>query len=282
MARPRAGTSRDAHARRGGDRGVFVDRAVVHVGVPPSAATVSMIDPRVFEWAGEVAGYHPAALHDGRFDHVLPLLYPPFAAVGFAALDVLSFNGPQTLQSVTVIASVLAGVYLTLGTAARRRSDLVRWQIRAAATSALGAAFLWLEPVQPALVWRAYETWTRRGPRGTLALGAVTALFFAYPTRADPSTGRWDNRVELLPKGVLGTVPCNHQRELTWGAWQQVVGNLYVILGSAVLVAEAAWLAKTRAQPYLFRALRARHGRCAQTHEQTDAAILRAEVTADR
>jgi hypothetical protein len=73
----------------------------------------------------------------------------------------------------------------------------------------------------------------------------IVALFFAYPTRTTPTTGGWDTRVELLPKGLLWTVPWNEGRELHWQPWQQAVGNLYVIVGVTVLIAAATWFAQT-------------------------------------
>jgi hypothetical protein len=81
-----------------------------------------------------------------------------------------------------------------------------------------------------------------------LPLVVIAALFFAYPTRTTPIAGQWDSHAELLPKGLLWTVPWNDGRELHWQPWQQAVGNLYVIFGMAVLIATATWLAKTRSQ----------------------------------
>lgn len=379
----------------------------------------TMIDLQVLDWGGQMARVQPAALYDGRFDHLLPFLYPPFAALGFAALDTLPFETEKFLEAATVVASVFAVVWLTLGMAARRRGESVPLLTRLAATAILGAAALWLEPVQqtlafgqvsaalllmvvadlalddrhwfkgiligiatglklnpglfivyllltrrfratavaagalattaiigfialpeqsrqfwspvglqslpgrvgeanlqnqsvngylvrilstpdaahgpwlmsavivggvgmatavalfrrygelggmlgtalvtllispiswthywvwliPALVWGAYEAYTRRSARYAVPLLLAYALFFAYPTRANPATGRWDDRIELLPRGALWTVPWNDGRESQWQPWQQVVGNFYVIVGVAALITVATWVA---------------------------------------
>lgn len=382
----------------------------------------SMIDLKVLAWGGEMARHHPGALYEGRFDDLLPFLYPPFSALGFAAVDELSFNGLQTLESVTVIVSVFAAVWLTLGMASRLRGDRLPWRARFVGTAVLGGGLFWLEPVQqtlafgqvsavllvmvvadlalddrrwakgvligvgtglkltpglfivylvltrrfraaavatgsllvtalvgwivlpeqsrqfwtpgvlsslssridasdlenqslygtvfrllgtpeaahrvwvvaaaavtavglaaavvlhrrygdlggmlgaavvsllvspiswthywvwviPALTWGAYRTWTRRQWSGVAPLAAVVALFFAYPARTNPVTGGSDSHLELLPKGLVWSVPQAGQREFGWTPWQHVVGNLYVIFGVAVLAGGVLWLARTR------------------------------------
>lgn len=100
--------------------------------------------------------------------------------------------------------------------------------------------------VVPALVWGAHEAYIRGAARYALPLMAFVALFFAYPTRTVPTSGGWDDRVELLPKGLLWTVPWDEGRELHWRAGQQVVGNLYVGIGLAVLITVATWLVVRR------------------------------------
>src|SRR4051812_8135127 len=81
----------------------------------------SMIDLQVLDWGGHLVRENPALLYEARFGDGdrLPFFYPPFAALGFAVLNVMSFNFLKALESVVVIISVFAVTWLTLGMAAR-------------------------------------------------------------------------------------------------------------------------------------------------------------------
>jgi alpha-1,2-mannosyltransferase len=99
--------------------------------------------------------------------------------------------------------------------------------------------------VIPGLVWGAHEVWYGRRWWGVAPLLTIVLLFFAYPMRIGLK-GRWDERLELLPSGLVWTVPRTADQEKAWDLPQQVMGNLYVIVGVAALIVMAVWLAHTR------------------------------------
>jgi alpha-1,2-mannosyltransferase len=113
----------------------------------------SMIDLQILEWGGHLALDDPAILYDARFWGYLPFFYPPLSAFGFAVLTHLPFALLKVLTAVTIIASVFAVIWLTLGLAARRRGATLPGPTRLAATGLLGGGVLWLEPVQQTLAF---------------------------------------------------------------------------------------------------------------------------------
>ncbi|MBV9315196.1 MAG: DUF2029 domain-containing protein [Pseudonocardia sp.] len=99
--------------------------------------------------------------------------------------------------------------------------------------------------VIPGLVWGAHEVWYGRRWWGVAPLLTIVLLFFAYPMRIGLK-GRWDEHLELLPSGLVWTVPRTADQEKAWDLPQQVMGNLYVIVGVAALIVMAVWLAHAR------------------------------------
>ena len=378
----------------------------------------SMLDLHTFDWGGQTVRTDPAALYVGGS----VFLYPPFAALVLAGLSTMSFETLKLVEAASVTGSVFAVIWLTLGLATRGNAEPMPCPSRLAATLALGAAAIWLEPVQQTLYYGqvsallmllvvtdlaladrhwykgvliglatgvklipglfvVYLLLTRRfraagvasasflctvaagfavlpeqsrqfwapagltslsgraplayvvnqslngylvrtsaspeaahGPwlvaaaavtlaglavavalqRGVGELGgmlatalvsllvspiswthhwvwvvpglvwgshavgtahrrwaglplAIYALFFAYPMRI-ALTGAWDDRLALLPKGLVWTMPRMDYREKTWDLGQQVVGNLYSLVGLVVLVLALVWALRRRAR----------------------------------
>jgi alpha-1,2-mannosyltransferase len=153
---------------------------------------------------------------------------------------VRAFSAPDAARNLWLIAALLVAV-AGLGMAAVlfRRCGEPSGMLTTALVTLLVSPISWTHYwvwVIPSLVWGAHEAWTRRRSCSAIPLAATAALFFAYPLRIDPSTGLWDEHRELLPGGVVSMVPQLARRELDWVPWQQVLGNLYLIVGLAALV----------------------------------------------
>jgi alpha-1,2-mannosyltransferase len=112
-----------------------------------------MIDLQVLNWGGELVRHQPGLLYISRFGGLLPFFYPPFSGLGFAALSSLPFGTLKIIESVTVILSTYMTIWLSLGMVSRHYSAPIDLKWRWAATAALGAAALWLEPVQETLAF---------------------------------------------------------------------------------------------------------------------------------
>ncbi len=106
----------------------------------------SMLDLRIYRWAGLVAR-HSGDLYDLRFPHhQLGFTYPPMAALVFAVASLMALPILKWLVAIGSIASLLAISWLTWGALGyRRRTDRV-WL-----TLAVAGLALWLEPVQQVL-----------------------------------------------------------------------------------------------------------------------------------
>lgn len=105
-------------------------------------------DTTVYRDAGLALRAHPGALYTARFgDPPLDYLYTPFAALVFAAASPFAFDVWKYGLTALGIALVVGVCYACLGMA-RVRTDRGG---RLAAALMLGAAALWLEPVQRTL-----------------------------------------------------------------------------------------------------------------------------------
>jgi alpha-1,2-mannosyltransferase len=128
---------------------VYIVYAVTH----PLPKWVDPVDLRVYRDGGlivrHIQFYHPhraSPLYDWPgFEH-LPFTYPPFAAMVFTVLTLVSF---WTLWQIAIgvsIAALLATIWMTLGTLGYRRG-----LARLGATLLLAGALFWTEPVQRTL-----------------------------------------------------------------------------------------------------------------------------------
>ncbi|MFI6996873.1 glycosyltransferase 87 family protein [Nocardia sp. NPDC050175] len=104
------------------------------------------VDLQVYMWGGSMAALHPELLYDGRGPLGLPFLYPVFAAWICAELAQFPINYVGTGVVVMTLVSLGISVW-SAGVLQRRRRGLVL----VALTIAVGAAGLWLEPVQQTL-----------------------------------------------------------------------------------------------------------------------------------
>lgn len=109
-----------------------------------------MIDLAVYRWGGLTTWHHATAaqLYTGAYQGFLPFIYPPFAAEIFSGLA--HFSMPRLEQMVWTVSlvSLFASTWISWGILGMARN-----RQRVAATLAVGAFALWLEPVQQTLAF---------------------------------------------------------------------------------------------------------------------------------
>jgi alpha-1,2-mannosyltransferase len=128
----------------------YVAYALTH----PSNQWIRPVDLRVYADGGLIARhvrplYHPhfpAPLYDWAGYENLKFTYPPFAAIAFMLLSVVSFSALTKIWVGVNIAALLVTVWLTLGALGYRRG-----LARLGVTLLLAAPLLWTEPVQRTL-----------------------------------------------------------------------------------------------------------------------------------
>ncbi len=128
----------------------YVAYALTH----PSNQWIRPVDLRVYADGGLIARhvrpfYHPhfpAPLYDWAGYENLKFTYPPFAAIAFMLLSVISFSALAKIWVGVNIAALLVTVWLTLGALGYRRG-----LARLGVTLLLAAPLLWTEPVQRTL-----------------------------------------------------------------------------------------------------------------------------------
>jgi alpha-1,2-mannosyltransferase len=128
----------------------YVAYALTH----PSNQWIRPVDLRVYADGGLIARhvrplYHPhfpAPLYDWAGYENLKFTYPPFAAIAFMLLSVVSFSALAKIWVGVNIAALLVTVWLTLGALGYRRG-----LARLGVTLLLAAPLLWTEPVQRTL-----------------------------------------------------------------------------------------------------------------------------------
>jgi alpha-1,2-mannosyltransferase len=128
----------------------YVAYALTH----PSDQWVRPVDLRVYTDGGLIARqvrplYHPhfpSPLYDWAGYENLKFTYPPFAAIAFMVLSVVSFSALTKIWVGVNIAALLTTVWLTLGALGYRRG-----LAKLGAALLLAAPLLWTEPVQRTL-----------------------------------------------------------------------------------------------------------------------------------
>ncbi|OPC80189.1 hypothetical protein B4N89_03785 [Embleya scabrispora] len=140
------------------------------------------------------------------------------------------------------LALTVAAVGMTLAVRAARRGAALTGVGLCALTALLVSPISWTHhwawalPLVVVLIDRVRRT---RAAAATLALVAVLAVAAAYPMHRARVSG-------VLPSGIVWTVPFGDGGELNLHGWQLLVGNAYVLVGLAVLVAGAWSLAAER------------------------------------
>jgi alpha-1,2-mannosyltransferase len=128
---------------------VYIDYAETH----PLGAWINPVDLRVYRDGGlivrHIRFYHPhraSPLYDWPGFEGLPFTYPPFAALVFTVLTVVSFFTLWKIAIGVSIAAMVATIWMTFGALGYRRSFG-----RLGATLLLAAPLFWTEPVQRTL-----------------------------------------------------------------------------------------------------------------------------------
>ncbi|MFQ6393711.1 glycosyltransferase 87 family protein [Nocardia sp. KC 131] len=101
------------------------------------------VDLQVYMWGGSTAALHPELLYDGRGPMNLPFLYPVFAAWICAQLARFPINYIGTGIVILTVASLFASVWSAAALQRYRRGIGM-----IAMTITVGAAAIWIEPVQ--------------------------------------------------------------------------------------------------------------------------------------
>lgn len=126
---------------------------IVYAATHPLPQWINTVDLRVYQDGGlivrHISFYHPhraSPLYDWPGFEGLPFTYPPFAAMVFTVLTLVSF---WTLWQISIgvsIAALLATIWMTFGGLGYRRG-----LARLGATLLLAAPLFWTEPVQRTL-----------------------------------------------------------------------------------------------------------------------------------
>jgi alpha-1,2-mannosyltransferase len=130
----------------------------------------SMIDLRVYHWAGWTAWQHPY-IYDLQYEHFLKFTYTPMALAIFMVAAVIPITAQIVAITIATLVSLGLSVWLALGIAGYQRGPG-----RLGLSLLISAVALWLEPIQQ-----------------TLGFGQVNAVLMVV-VLADlslPGTSRW-------------------------------------------------------------------------------------------
>ncbi|MGO8884895.1 MAG: glycosyltransferase 87 family protein [Streptosporangiaceae bacterium] len=160
-------------------------------------------------------------------------------------------GGTAAARPYWLAAAVVAGAAgLLLAAWASRRGQEILGILTCALTGLLVSPvswshhWVWIAPVLVVLAHFAVRQQSVLAPRlwrwaGWLGAVIVAALFFAYPFRLAPGA-------PVLPEGLLWAVPAPAVQGAAMTGFQQLGGDLYVLVGLAALAAIAGALALTR------------------------------------
>ncbi|MGW1993259.1 glycosyltransferase 87 family protein [Embleya sp. NPDC001921] len=135
-----------------------------------------------------------------------------------------------------LLAVLVAAVGMTLAVAAARRRAALAGMGFCALTALLVSPISWTHHwvwALPLVIVLADRVRRTRSRPAWGALAAVFAVAAAYPMERARVSG-------VLPSGIVWTVPFGDGAELDLHGWQLIVGNAYVLVAAAGLIA-AAW-----------------------------------------